>query len=253
MAPQSVDGHPHRARPRRRWLRCWQWIEAAWSDFLFLVLPSECLVCGAEDQVLCADCARELRDQTRAPFRAEREAPALVDVDGMVLLPVVAAGEYRDALATTILAFKNHGRTELARPLARALLRSLEAALGPPGGGVGPEGANQARDIASRDAAAGPALTGASAGAGPIRQTPVLPVPIRQTLVLPVPVQQTLVLPVRVLPVPVLLVPVPGSAAGRRRRGYEPVSLLLAQLRRMGSIPAGTAVAPCLRLTYRPP
>ena len=238
MAPQSVDGHPHRARPRRRWLRCWQWIEAAWSDFLFLVLPSECLVCGAEDQVLCADCARELRDQTRAPFRAEREAPALVDVDGMVLLPVVAAGEYRDALATTILAFKNHGRTELARPLARALLRSLEAALGPPGGGVGPEGANQARDIASRDAAAGPALTGASAGAGPIRQTPVLTVPIRQT---------------PVLPVPVLLVPVPGSAAGRRRRGYEPVSLLLAQLRRMGSIPAGTAVAPCLRLTYRPP
>jgi len=198
--PGSVEGHPHRARPRRRWLRYWQWCEAAWSDFLFLVLPSECLACGAEDQVLCHDCARELREQTRAPFRAEKEAPALVDVDGTVLLPVVAAGEYRDALATTILAFKNHGRTELARPLARALLRSLEAALGPRGRGAA-----------------------SIAGAAPIPDAPVL------------------------------LVPIPGSGAGRRRRGYEPVTLLLAQLRRMGSIPAGTAVTPCLRLKYRPP
>ncbi|WP_125609772.1 ComF family protein [Specibacter cremeus] len=175
----------HAATPGSRWTACWLWLTAAWADFGFLVWPSECLVCGALDDALCADCARGLRGRTRHPFRAEPVVDALVDVDGVPLLAVVAAGVYRDTLAVALLAFKNHGRTDLGGQLAAVLGNGLRAAL--PG---------------SQD---------------------------------------------------VWLVPVPASGASLRRRGYNPIVLLLGILRRRDALPAGAVTRQVLRLRWRPP
>lgn len=94
----------------------------------------ECVCCGAEDRTLCAACARRVRLLTRRPFRAEGRAPALVDMDGSVLLPVVAAGVYRSELAQTVLSFKRRGQRQLGEELARALARAIGAAVAPADG-----------------------------------------------------------------------------------------------------------------------
>ena len=67
----------------------------------------------------------------RHPFRAEAQAPALMDVDGGVLLPVVAAGAYRDELAKALLSFKGHGQHQLRRVMSRALAHAVAAAVHP--------------------------------------------------------------------------------------------------------------------------
>ncbi|MGO4384556.1 ComF family protein [Specibacter sp. RAF43] len=113
-----------------------------------------------------------------------------MSVFGDPLMPVVAAGNYRDALAATILAFKNHGRTELCGPLARGLARGIAALPAP----------------------------GADSGTGPV-----------------------------------WLVPVPASGAGWRRRGYHPLGLLVADVRRHHRLPPGMAVAHVLGIRARPP
>jgi predicted amidophosphoribosyltransferase len=46
---------------------------------------------------------------------------------------------------------------------------------------------------------------------------------------------------------PILLVPVPTRASSRRRRGYDPLMLLLSRLDRGGHLPAGCVLAPALR------
>ncbi|MDQ0735539.1 ComF family protein [Arthrobacter agilis] len=46
---------------------------------------------------------------------------------------------------------------------------------------------------------------------------------------------------------PVLLVPVPTRASSRRRRGYDPLMLLLARLDSAGGLPRGTVLAPAVR------
>lgn len=107
---------------------------AAAGDLLALAVPVECVCCGAEDRTLCAACAARLRQLTRRPFRAEARAPALVDMDGSILLPVVAAGVYRGELAQTLLSFKKHGQRHLAAALARPLAKAIAAsAAGAPG------------------------------------------------------------------------------------------------------------------------
>ncbi|MFC9350991.1 ComF family protein [Arthrobacter sp. NPDC057013] len=93
-----------------------------------LALPVECVCCGKEDLALCAGCERRLRMLTRHPFRAETGAPALMDTDGSVILPVVAAGIYREELSQSILAFKRHGQGQLRRVLSKVLANTLAAA-----------------------------------------------------------------------------------------------------------------------------
>ena len=97
---------------------------------LALAIPVDCVCCGAEDSALCGACSRKLRLLTLRPFRAEAQAPALMDMDGSVLLPVVAAGAYRAELAQCLLSFKSHGQARLAGELARGLARALHAAAG---------------------------------------------------------------------------------------------------------------------------
>lgn len=180
----------HRAPAASRWLRSWLWCETAWRDFLYLILPAECVVCGREDYTLCASCAAVVRAQTATPYRAEQDADALVGLGGVSQLPVVAAGVYRDALAESILAFKNHGRTALAAPLGRCLARGLGAA---------------------------------AAALAPTH---------RGTL---------------------MVVPVPSTGTGWRRRGYDPVATMVQALVREGRLPAGAVVVPLLSIKARAP
>lgn len=116
----------------RRWLpRAFDHAAAAAAELLALAIPADCVCCGAEDLVLCVACERRVRQLTRHPFRAEAQAPALMDVDGRVILPVVAAGAYRDELAKAVLSFKGHGQHHLKRVLSRALARTVAAAMHP--------------------------------------------------------------------------------------------------------------------------
>lgn len=107
---------------------------AAAAELLALAAPVCCVCCGAEDLVLCGTCARQIRLLTRSPFRAEAQAPALMDMDGSVLLPVVAAGVYRAELAQAVLSFKRYGQVPLGRVLAQALGGAVGAAAGEPPG-----------------------------------------------------------------------------------------------------------------------
>ena len=111
-------------------------VTAACGDLLALAVPVDCVGCGAEDRALCASCQRRLRFLTRRPFRAESGAPALMDVDGAVLLPVVAAGVYREELAQAILSFKRHGQRQLRKCLSRSLAGALRSAVTDDGGGT---------------------------------------------------------------------------------------------------------------------
>lgn len=156
-------------------------------DFWSLLFPTDCAVCGSLAVPLCRGCLREVRNATVQPFRAEGGAPALPERTatgtGQLAtgfgdpLPVTAAGQYRSALARLILAYKNHNRTAVARPLQAALARSLHAAVG---------------EVGERGAAT-----------------------------------------------QILLVPVPAKASSVRRRGYDPLDLLLDGLARRGELPAG--------------
>ncbi|WP_217697930.1 ComF family protein [Sinomonas mesophila] len=120
----------HAAGPRTRAARVLAALRAAAGDLLGLLVPADCVSCGAPETLLCAACARRLRALTSVPRRVEEHAPALVEEDGGVLLAAVAAGPYRDELSLAILAFKRHGSAELASELASGLARALRAAAG---------------------------------------------------------------------------------------------------------------------------
>jgi predicted amidophosphoribosyltransferase len=118
----------HRGEHRQRLLQAWDLLAAAAAEIVALALPVECVCCGKEDLALCAGCERRLRKLTRHPFRAETGAPALMDTDGSVILPVVAAGIYREELSQSILAFKRHGQGQLRSVLSKVLAGALAAA-----------------------------------------------------------------------------------------------------------------------------
>lgn len=148
------------------------------AEFSHLVLPSDCVGCGLEDQVLCPRCRAALRAATVRPYRAEAGAESLPLIGGRLeeVLPVVAAGRYRRELSQAVLAFKNHGRTDLAPVLVPGLAAAIQTAA---------------------------ALAGGR---------------------------------------PMLLVPVPSRPSSRRRRGYDPLDLLLRRLQRQRLLPPGVVV-----------
>lgn len=188
---------------------------AALTAFGALLFPSSCVLCGAWDTSLCAECLGAFRRATARPFRAEagaeslpevpRRAPAraetaaacrspeatdsAADSTGPTFgpLPVVAAGRYARAVSGVLLAYKNHGHVDLVAPIAAAAAGALHDAVA----GIG---------------------DGAGSASGPI-----------------------------------LLVPVPTRASSRRRRGYDPLMLLMARLDRSRLLPAGTVLVPALR------
>lgn len=117
----------HRGQHTAALLRLADWLSSAAADLLALAAPVDCVCCGAEDRTLCPSCGSRIRRLTRQPFRAESGAPALMDVDGSIMLPVVAAGVYRDELAQGLLSFKRHGQHQLGRSLGRALAVAIRA------------------------------------------------------------------------------------------------------------------------------
>lgn len=128
LRPPPLRAALHRGEHQAALLRLLDWLADAAGDFLALAVPVDCVCCGAEDRTLCPSCAGRVRHLTRRPFRAEAGAPALMDVIGTPLLPVVAAGVYRDELAQALLSFKRHGQYQLRRCLGGALAGALRAA-----------------------------------------------------------------------------------------------------------------------------
>ena len=128
LQPPFLVSARHRSGHRPRWLRAVENLAAAGSELLALAVPVDCVCCGAEDLALCVACERQVRLLTRHPFRAEEQAPALMNVDGGILLPVVAAGVYREELAQAVLSFKSHGQHQLKSVLSRGLERGIAAA-----------------------------------------------------------------------------------------------------------------------------
>jgi predicted amidophosphoribosyltransferase len=118
----------HRGGQPRRWLRAADHVAGAAAGLLALAVPVDCVCCGAEDLALCVTCERQVRLLTRHPFRAEQQAPALMNVGGGIILPVVAAGVYREELAQALLSFKRHGQHQLGAVFAKGLGHGIAAA-----------------------------------------------------------------------------------------------------------------------------
>lgn len=92
---------------------------------LDLFWGSRCVVCFRPGRSLCAGCAAAL---PRAAW------PAPPDPCPPGLATPWAVGSYSDGLRALILAYKDHGHWELARPLGRILAVSVAAALRHQGG-----------------------------------------------------------------------------------------------------------------------
>jgi predicted amidophosphoribosyltransferase len=85
-----------------------------------LVLPRLCAGCALPGAVLCGSCRRLLaRPRLAQPRRHPAGFP-----------PTVAAGAYAGHVRPAVLAFKEQGRAELARPLGTALALAVAAVLG---------------------------------------------------------------------------------------------------------------------------
>ena len=82
-----------------------------------LLLPRTCAGCGLPGRALCRRCAALLaRPRPATPRRVPWGFP-----------PTVAAGAYGGAVRPAVIAFKERGRAELARPLGTALALAVAA------------------------------------------------------------------------------------------------------------------------------
>ena len=86
-------------------------IADALLDAWALLLPVECAGCGAEDRAICLSCHDRL-----LPTVTQHRAGHLT---------VLSALRYEDEARRAILSFKEYGRTDVARALARALAASI--------------------------------------------------------------------------------------------------------------------------------
>ena len=85
---------------------------------LDLVLPLECGGCGASSTRWCEACARDLWVRPDEPHLiAPRVHPGV---------PVFSLGRYAGARRNAIVAIKEHGRTDLIRPLGAAMRAGLQ-------------------------------------------------------------------------------------------------------------------------------
>ncbi|MBO0897813.1 ComF family protein [Arthrobacter sunyaminii] len=195
------------ARRADRW-RLQPWaasVGAAWADLLAVLLPTSCVVCETADCSLCPRCRRVVRRSGTRPYYAQAAAELLparensadsaqgLEADEPAPLPVTAAGRYAGSLARVLLAYKNHGHTDLADVLRPMLAGALHQAAAGVGGLMGSDNTE------------------------------------------------------------IVLVPVPATGRARRRRGYNPLGMLLSTLQSKSLLPAGTALEPLVRFRGRRP
>ncbi|GAA3830343.1 hypothetical protein GCM10022226_58990 [Sphaerisporangium flaviroseum] len=93
------------------------------NAFLDVILPPSCAGCARPGAVLCPACAAEFHDDPR-PRWPSSPPPGLPDC--------WSAADYQGAPRRAILAYKERGRTALARPLAACLVSTLVAARASP-------------------------------------------------------------------------------------------------------------------------
>ncbi len=97
-----------------------------WTDLADLVLPAECAGCREPRpglrRAVCPECVRALRALRPGPVRPVPAPPGLP--------PCHALGAYGGPLRESLLAYKDHGRHALARPLGELLAEVVAAAVG---------------------------------------------------------------------------------------------------------------------------
>ena len=108
-------------------------------DALAVLLPVDCAGCGAPDRGLCAECLGSLAVPTR---RIRRPG-----VSGW------AGAEYAGPIARALRAFKDEGRTDVARALAVPLAAAIRAALAEVDAGDGRGGGVEVCTVPSTGAA----------------------------------------------------------------------------------------------------
>lgn len=91
-------------------------VRDAMLDALAVLMPVECVGCGAPDRSVCSAC--------RAMLAADLRQHALADGT-----PVLSALDYSGVARAAILAFKEQGRTDATRALSAPLRQALCAAL----------------------------------------------------------------------------------------------------------------------------
>ncbi|GIJ26981.1 hypothetical protein Vqi01_21430 [Micromonospora qiuiae] len=100
-----------------------------WTDLADLVLPAECAGCREQRpglrRAMCPECVRVLGALRPGPVRPVPAPPGLP--------PCYALGAYGGPLRESLLAYKDHGRHTLARPLGELLAEVVAAAVGTAG------------------------------------------------------------------------------------------------------------------------
>ena len=91
-------------------------VREAILDALAVVAPVDCAGCGSPDRAVCTACRTGLVPLLRVDEHGDR-------------LPVVSALVYDDRVRRLILAFKEQGRTDVARHLAPALADAVRTAV----------------------------------------------------------------------------------------------------------------------------
>ncbi|MEO7122477.1 MAG: hypothetical protein ABI400_05065, partial [Lacisediminihabitans sp.] len=101
---------------RTAWLAAVMTLREALLDALAVLAPVDCAGCGAVDRALCSACRRHL-----TPHVLTRRL-----ADGTL---VFTGLDYEGVARRSILAFKRHGRTDVARALAVPLAAAVQSAL----------------------------------------------------------------------------------------------------------------------------
>lgn len=190
--------------------RSYQRVARALSAFSSLVLPSSCVVCGRWDTSLCPACVAVFRAATARPVRAEDGAESLPDVEQIT----ADAGGMTAVAGGRGPVGEDEPFSALPVVAAGSYGRAVSAVL------LAYKNHGHVDLAAPVGAALGGALHEAASRFGQGRRSTAESI---------------------------LLVPVPTRASSRRRRGYDPLMLLLARLDRGGHLPAGTVLASDVR------
>jgi predicted amidophosphoribosyltransferase len=108
------------------------------NELLGVILPFACPGCSLDDAPLCEPCRRRLL------VPAHRVDPTVWEVATAGSAPLASSARYEGPVREIIVAWKEHGRLDLERPLAECLARGIRACLST----AGPRPVNPLQPIA---------------------------------------------------------------------------------------------------------